>query len=225
MVGQFSVGEYRFFRRIGLAVAATIALMGPVNASTVTAIGGSTGTEATGAASNDVIGSVFGYFGAQLFADGPVKVEYTYLGKEAGDTNSFLVLGNLQFSTAVSDYGDTAGENVALAGLLKFAFGANQNTPSVTNGSNPSAPGVPNFFISFYDQFGNLGALSGNSGVIAFDDGGSPADADYDDLVVKFTVSAVPEPATWAMMLLGFAGIGLLAYRRRSKLALRQATF
>jgi hypothetical protein len=28
---------------------------------------------------------------------------------------------------------------------------------------------------------------------------------------------AVPEPTTWAMMLLGFAGIGLLAYRRRSQ--------
>jgi hypothetical protein len=28
-------------------------------------------------------------------------------------------------------------------------------------------------------------------------------------------VSAVPEPSTWAMMLLGFAGIGALTYRRR----------
>jgi len=29
--------------------------------------------------------------------------------------------------------------------------------------------------------------------------------------------SAVPEPSTWAMMILGFAGIGFLAYRRKSK--------
>jgi hypothetical protein len=28
-------------------------------------------------------------------------------------------------------------------------------------------------------------------------------------------VGAVPEPATWAMMILGFAGIGYLTYRRR----------
>jgi hypothetical protein len=28
-------------------------------------------------------------------------------------------------------------------------------------------------------------------------------------------MSAVPEPATWAMMVLGFLGVGLLAYRRR----------
>jgi hypothetical protein len=33
------------------------------------------------------------------------------------------------------------------------------------------------------------------------------------------TVAAVPEPATWAMMILGFAGVGFVAYRRKSKSA------
>jgi hypothetical protein len=37
------------------------------------------------------------------------------------------------------------------------------------------------------------------------------------------TVSAVPEPSTWAMMLLGFAGVGFMAYRRKSKPALMVA--
>jgi hypothetical protein len=32
--------------------------------------------------------------------------------------------------------------------------------------------------------------------------------------------NAVPEPSTWAMMLLGFAGLGFMAYRRKSKPAL-----
>jgi len=32
--------------------------------------------------------------------------------------------------------------------------------------------------------------------------------------------SAVPEPSTWAMMILGFAGVGFTAYRRKSKPAL-----
>jgi hypothetical protein len=27
----------------------------------------------------------------------------------------------------------------------------------------------------------------------------------------------VPEPSTWAMMILGFVGVGWLAYRRKSK--------
>ncbi|HKO71528.1 MAG TPA: PEPxxWA-CTERM sorting domain-containing protein [Bradyrhizobium sp.] len=33
--------------------------------------------------------------------------------------------------------------------------------------------------------------------------------------------SAVPEPSTWAMMILGFAGIGFMAYRRKEQRALR----
>lgn len=215
------VGQYGMLRRIGLAAAAVIVLMGPAKASIVSVIGGSTGSlPANGtAAQNEVIGSVFGYFGAQLFANGPVKVEYAYLGNEAGNINTFFVLGNLTFSTASSQYEDAASATQPLAGLMNFAFGANQNTPSVTNGYNSSGTdGVPAFFISFYGKDNKLGALSGTSGVIAFDDGGGTgADGDYDDIVVRFNVTAVPEPTTWAMMLLGFAGIGLLAYRRRSK--------
>lgn len=34
---------------------------------------------------------------------------------------------------------------------------------------------------------------------------------------------AVPEPSTWAMMILGFAGVGFMAYRRKSKTALMAA--
>src|SRR3954453_9406877 len=30
-------------------------------------------------------------------------------------------------------------------------------------------------------------------------------------------VAAVPEPSTWAMMIMGFAGIGFMAYRRRNQ--------
>ena len=33
------------------------------------------------------------------------------------------------------------------------------------------------------------------------------------------SVAAVPEPATWAMMILGFAGVGFMAYRRRNQTA------
>jgi hypothetical protein len=36
-------------------------------------------------------------------------------------------------------------------------------------------------------------------------------------------VSGVPEPSTWAMLIFGFAGLGLMAYRRKSKPALMAA--
>jgi len=32
---------------------------------------------------------------------------------------------------------------------------------------------------------------------------------------LSFGVSAVPEPSTWAMMILGFAGVGFMTYRRK----------
>jgi hypothetical protein len=39
----------------------------------------------------------------------------------------------------------------------------------------------------------------------------------------NFAASAVPEPGTWAMMILGFFGVGFMAYRRMAKPALMAA--
>jgi hypothetical protein len=47
--------------------------------------------------------------------------------------------------------------------------------------------------------------------------GAPPADIIYqqiNDVSVTFT-AAVPEPSTWAMMILGFCGLGFMAYRRK----------
>ena len=38
-----------------------------------------------------------------------------------------------------------------------------------------------------------------------------------EDLVLSVTVTQVPEPSTWAMMLAGFAGLGFLSYRASRK--------
>lgn len=35
------------------------------------------------------------------------------------------------------------------------------------------------------------------------------------------TVTAVPEPSTWAMLILGFAGVGFMAYRRNRQDSVR----
>ena len=47
----------------------------------------------------------------------------------------------------------------------------------------------------------------------------------YADNSGSFTVnvSSVPEPATWAMMILGFMGVGFMAYRRKTRSAFRIA--
>lgn len=42
-------------------------------------------------------------------------------------------------------------------------------------------------------------------------------DSQYFDNVSLDVTTAVPEPATWAMMMLGFAGVGFMVYRRKAK--------
>jgi hypothetical protein len=49
-----------------------------------------------------------------------------------------------------------------------------------------------------------------------------PACFDYSFLFSPGIANAVPEPSTWAMMILGFAGIGFMVYRRKNT-ALRVA--
>ena len=44
-----------------------------------------------------------------------------------------------------------------------------------------------------------------------------------DSIVTSGSITSVPEPSTWAMLLLGFAGIGFMAYRRKSNPALMAA--
>lgn len=48
---------------------------------------------------------------------------------------------------------------------------------------------------------------------------GAEGNVSIDDLSVS--IAAVPEPSTWAMMVLGFAGVGFLAYRRSKAASLR----
>jgi len=40
---------------------------------------------------------------------------------------------------------------------------------------------------------------------------------------ISFSVTGIPEPSTWAMMLLGFFGLGLVAYRRKAMTVLEVA--
>jgi hypothetical protein len=51
----------------------------------------------------------------------------------------------------------------------------------------------------------------------------NPSDWFVDDISLSAVTSAVPEPSTWAMMILGFFGLGFVAYRRKSEGSLRLA--
>ena len=234
-------------RNLLLTAVAAAGLMTSANAAPLISVIGGTQTSEplpVGAHTNDVFGNgIQGYFGGTLVANGPLKIEFTLLGYEAGYINTFTANG-----ITLTGGGGTAGSLgsnlgtiapfVVGAGALSFLFSANTlNNPNpavVTDTTNTLTSNFdvtknlnsnhPNFFIAFFDSNNLLGKLvSGTSGIIALDDGGAGPDRDFDDLVIKFRVTAVPETSTWAMMLLGFAGVGFFAYRRKSKPAFRFA--
>jgi hypothetical protein len=87
----------------------------------------------------------------------------------------------------------------------------------VLNPANNSLPG--------WVEYSYSGLLAtGNSTDLQVHGRQDPSLIYFDDFSVNPTISsAVPEPSTWAMMILGFGGIGFMAYRRKSKPALMPA--
>src|SRR5581483_742538 len=87
------------------------------------------------------------------------------------------------------------------------------------NGFNGDSTGAS------YETFAQFLAADGNAQVayVTLDvDGGFTATQQA--LITSFDVttsgvSAVPEPSTWAMMILGFCGLGFMAYRRKNQTA------
>jgi len=115
-----------------------------------------------------------------------------------------------------------------------FAGGANQVSIDVSDYSPSDDDEV---FLRAYDAFDNLldsaffvipaegpgTTLSVSSATsiarVEWNETGSFAGAVYWDNLSYTSSDAVPEPATWAMMLLGFAGVGSVVRRRKTALA------
>jgi hypothetical protein len=75
-------------------------------------------------------------------------------------------------------------------------------------GGNPGVHGTETAIL-------DLGNLSGANSLEVFYADRAQVGAVLDLGLTGATVSAVPEPSTWAMMILGFFGLGFVAYRRK----------
>ena len=108
----------------------------------------------------------------------------------------------------INDAGQIVGLTIGSDGSFLGGFLYSGDTYAPFN--DPLAGNGPNQFTG-PTAINDLGQIVGNY-------------VDSDGVVHAFLATpAVPEPSTWAMMILGFAGIGFMAYRRKSKPALMAA--
>ncbi|MGY3346705.1 MULTISPECIES: PEPxxWA-CTERM sorting domain-containing protein [unclassified Bradyrhizobium] len=121
---------------------------------------------------------------------------------------------------------------------LKFNVIYNDPTPYHGNPKNDPHPGddTSPITITIKDNLGGTFSLSSSLGTNGqnFFQAHSSAGEYITDVTLSSTydmarleqvrlggfASAVPEPSTWAMMVLGFAGVGFMAHRRRQSTAM-----
>jgi hypothetical protein len=121
--------------------------------------------------------------------------------------------------TSVAPITYTYSTTFSLAGLnastasLSGVFAADDNASIYLNGIEIAAQGgTYGSTTAFSSTTGDFVAGTNTLTFVTINSGGGPAGL---DVAVSGTASAVPEPATWAMMLLGFGMIGMAVRSRR----------
>ena len=186
------------------------------NAALVGSLGGGSGPFSTlsaagldGGATADLTGTGTIQASDQPFADipkGPGVI--SFLAVQANQTATLTFDTALSYLSFLWGSPDTYNRLTVTTNLNTYFFdvGAGSLNFSQTNGNQ-------NF--SQYVQF----AASLGEAITSVSFHNSPNVNSFE--VANFQVTAVPEASTWAMMLLGFAGVGFAAYRRRSTIAVR----
>jgi hypothetical protein len=169
-----------------------------------------------------------GFFGNPTYATtfstfSPLRV-FTPIGSTITDITFFIPGTNGSVGATVDGFG-AVFSNVQLANSAKIDF-FDQNGILLSEQFVPTGTG--NASLSFLglvfaagEDIGRVRITSGtsslNSGTKNNPAGGINLVVLDDFLFSEPVASAVPEPSTWAMLILGFAGVGFMAYRRSRK--------
>lgn len=158
-----------------------------------------------------------------------------------------VTVGLLTWTNNATSGGTTEAKNFTYTFSLNFsspAPGASDSeafTLQFTQPVNPTGDSTGGFLIAAQPlglgplNFGGVlvndfkFALIGNNGAtfnpatgLWFNPEGNNGNAHTSQLKITADFTAtVPEPSTWAMLILGFAGVGFMAYRRRNQSSLR----
>jgi len=164
-------------------------------------------------------------------------IDFSFIGAAMGDGGSFDIINGV----AITDASDVV---ISLTGNV-VGHGVDSGlTGSINALIAPGTPGfgswawdgkmfaVANYFTPNSDSSGILFTFDGSNVGNLYLANGSPQiylSVNTDGSLYNpgdpgtLAITAVPEPSTWAMMILGFFGVGFLAYRRRNQSTAIQA--
>jgi hypothetical protein len=141
-----------------------------------------------------------------------------YKGQVPPDGAYYVGVGDLVATNASlsQTFSDTPGELLTISGYISgdgfgpsvVTFNFNGNTIFALGSPTGSVPDQP------YTKYTVTATATGSDTFsVGFGDG--PSQLALDNFSVS-PVSGVPEPGTWALLLIGFAGLSLLRYRKRN---------
>jgi hypothetical protein len=130
-------------------------------------------------------------------------------------TNASIVINGATRTVATTYYSEHFDTNKSLAGgFLTTAFAEPTATTELyldIYATDPSAPTVTslNTPVSSYTYVSAVGSSNAGGFILGSDN--------LNLLTTTLTITdAVPESSTWALMILGFMGVGFMAYRRKN---------
>ena len=158
--------------------------------------------------------------GATMTLSANAQIFFEFLGSESGFSDTFTA-GPVNY-TENTNFTNNFASPIAL-GFASFTAGSLAGLMTFTSSGGVTATIGQDGFGIFLGPRQTSGQ-SVSVFYLGYDDQINNQDDNHDDFILRATVfGPVPEPTTWAMMLVGFAGVGYSMRRRRRATWIRQA--
>lgn len=159
--------------------------------------------------------------GVSIDLHGNFLVSSPYIGSSLSNSLSF---GNAAFST--TDGFDAAPNGHTASGWVSYSFSPDTAGDMVFSGIYALTGDSEhiNFYESLFTHSGNGETTDfSHTADFAFFLPSNVSFTSDSGVFLTANVGSVPEPSTWAMMIMGFCGLGFIAHRRRDKQLLKVA--